>query len=134
VALHDGQELDDDFRAGPDQDLALARLLGVVDGIERIVEDGGLDHFDGYARFSVASCDGGICSLSVSPQKPEQKECPQMQLEGSSALVAEGKRIMFIQMDGMIASPGSLKGTRNVKRTYLVGSVVGRGRSLSEES
>jgi hypothetical protein len=78
VALHDGQELDDDLGAGTDQDLALASLLGVVDGIERIVEDGGLDHFDGYARFSVASCDGGICKFAVSPQKPEQKECPQM--------------------------------------------------------
>ena len=120
MTLHDGQELDDDLGAGADQDLALASLLGVVDGIERIVEDGGLDHFDGYARFSVASCDGGIWRFSVSPQKPEQKECPQMQLEGSSALVAEGKRIMFIQKDGMIACPGSLKGTRDVGRAYLV--------------
>lgn len=52
VLLHDVQELDDDLGAGPDQDLALARLLGVVDGVERIVEDGGLDHFGGGTRFS----------------------------------------------------------------------------------
>lgn len=52
MALHDGQELDNDLGAGADQDLALAGLLGVVDGVERIVEDGGLDHFGGWMRFS----------------------------------------------------------------------------------
>jgi hypothetical protein len=57
VTLHDGQELDDDLGGGSDQDLALASLLGVVDGIERIVEDGSLDHFDGCRRFSMANCD-----------------------------------------------------------------------------
>ncbi len=56
MTLHDGQELDDDLGAGADEHLALARLLGVVDGIERIVEDGGLDHFGGR-RFSMAVCD-----------------------------------------------------------------------------
>jgi len=45
VTLHDAQELDDDLGAGPDHDLALSGLLGVVDGIERIVEDGCLGHF-----------------------------------------------------------------------------------------
>jgi hypothetical protein len=39
VPLHDAEELDDDLRAGSDEDLSLSRLLGVVDGIERIVED-----------------------------------------------------------------------------------------------
>lgn len=52
MALHDGQELDDDLGARSDQDLALAGLLGVVDGVERIVEDGSLDHFGGWMRFS----------------------------------------------------------------------------------
>lgn len=47
VLLHDSEELDDDLGRRPDQDLALASLLGVVDGIERIVEDGSLDHLDG---------------------------------------------------------------------------------------
>ena len=42
--LHDTQELDNDLGAGSDQDLALAGLLGVVDGVERIVEDTGFDH------------------------------------------------------------------------------------------
>ena len=55
VLLHDGQELDDDLGGRADENLALARLLGVVDGIERIVEDGGLDHFVGlWKRFSMA--------------------------------------------------------------------------------
>ena len=39
MLLHHLQELDDDLRARADQDLALAGLLGVVDGLERIVED-----------------------------------------------------------------------------------------------
>jgi hypothetical protein len=51
VLLHNAEELDNDLGAGSDQNLTLARLLGVVDGVERIVEDGGLDHFDGR-RFS----------------------------------------------------------------------------------
>lgn len=54
VLLHDGQELDDDLGRRADENLALARLLGVVDGVKRIVEDGGLDHFVG-GRFSMAS-------------------------------------------------------------------------------
>jgi hypothetical protein len=37
VLLHDAEELDDDLRGGSDQNLSLSRLLGVVDGIERIV-------------------------------------------------------------------------------------------------
>ena len=50
MLLHDREELDDDLRGWTDHDLALASLLGVVDGIERIVEDGCLNHFCG--RFS----------------------------------------------------------------------------------
>jgi hypothetical protein len=48
VALHDLQELDNNLRRGPDQDLALAGLLGVVDAVEGIVQDGGADHFGGW--------------------------------------------------------------------------------------
>ena len=47
VLLHDGQELDDDLGRRANENLALARLLGVVDGVERIVENGSLDHFGG---------------------------------------------------------------------------------------
>jgi hypothetical protein len=47
VALHDLEELDNDLGARSDQDLALAGLLGVVDGVEGIVEDGSADHFGG---------------------------------------------------------------------------------------
>ena len=54
MLLHDVQETDDDLGGRADQDLALAGLLGVVDGVQRIVEDGGLDHFGGVVemRFS----------------------------------------------------------------------------------
>lgn len=47
VLLHDLQELDNDLGRGSDQDLALAGLLGVVDALEGIVENGGADHLDG---------------------------------------------------------------------------------------
>lgn len=50
---HDGQELDNDLGVLGDQDLALASLLGVVDRIQAIVEDGSADHVDG-GRFSMA--------------------------------------------------------------------------------
>lgn len=50
MLLHDLEELDDDLGGWADHDLALAGLLGVVDGIEGIVEDGCLDHDCG--RFS----------------------------------------------------------------------------------
>lgn len=41
------QELDDDLGRGTDHDLTATHLLGVVHGVERIVEDGSADHFDG---------------------------------------------------------------------------------------
>lgn len=47
MTLHNLEELDDDLGRRSDQDLALASLLGVVDGVERIVEDGSADHFGG---------------------------------------------------------------------------------------
>jgi hypothetical protein len=50
VLLHDTEELDDNLGGGSDQDLSLSGLLGVVDGIERIVENRSL-HGDGL-RFS----------------------------------------------------------------------------------
>lgn len=54
VLLHDSQELDNDLGRRTDEDLAFARLLGVVDSIKRIVEDRGLDHDCGCRRFSMA--------------------------------------------------------------------------------
>lgn len=50
VTLHDSKELDDDLGRRTDHDLALASLLGVVDGVERIVENGSLDHFGGLSK------------------------------------------------------------------------------------
>jgi hypothetical protein len=48
VLLHNAQELDDDLRRRPDEDLSLTGLLGIVDGVEGVVENGSLDHFDGF--------------------------------------------------------------------------------------
>lgn len=50
VALHDLEELDNDLGARSDQDLALAGLLGIVDGVEGVVENGSADHFGGIDR------------------------------------------------------------------------------------
>ena len=47
VLLHDAQELDNDLGARADEHLALSSLLGVVDGIERIVENTCFDHGSG---------------------------------------------------------------------------------------
>jgi hypothetical protein len=46
VFLHDTQKLDNDLGAGSDEDLALPGFFGVVDGVERIIEDTGFDHFE----------------------------------------------------------------------------------------
>ena len=48
VALHNLQELDDNLGARPDEDLALPGLLGVVDALQGVVENGGADHFGGW--------------------------------------------------------------------------------------
>lgn len=53
MALHDLEELGDDLGGRADHDLTLAGLLGVVDVLESIVENGSLDHFGGLGwRFS----------------------------------------------------------------------------------
>ena len=93
VLLHDVQEADDDLGGRTDQDLALASLLGVVDGVKRIVQDGGL-HIDGCVvrRFCSGGAASGIWTRDVLAFKslPERKECPSGShngwcTEGSSA-------------------------------------------------
>lgn len=93
VTLHDGQELDNDLGGRADHDLALAGLLGVVDGVERIVKDGGLHLGEGVVRrFSSGEAAEGICTQELLAFKslPERKECPSgghdgWRTEGSSA-------------------------------------------------
>jgi hypothetical protein len=71
VLLHDVQEADDDLGGRTDQDLALASLLGVVDGVERIVQDGGLHLGECVVRrFSSGEAAKGIYSRDVSLQEP----------------------------------------------------------------
>ena len=56
MLLHDLEEPDDDLGARSDQDLSLAGLLGIVDALERIVEDRGSDHLvSDRERFSSRS-------------------------------------------------------------------------------
>ena len=107
VALHDGEELDNDLGGRADQDLALAGLLGVVDRIQAVVENRSLDHVGG-CRFSMAV--GRLRYLRakgvVSLQMPEHGECPQpAALKGSSALVAEGSSVKPILSDGRDCFP-----------------------------
>lgn len=65
MALHNSQKLDYDFRARSDEDLTLASSFGVVDGIERIIENTGSDHCDS-SRFST----GNYCKSEVSRDVP----------------------------------------------------------------
>lgn len=44
MLLHDTEELDNNLGAWSNKDLALSSFLGVVDALQGIVEDGGLDH------------------------------------------------------------------------------------------
>ena len=46
MLLHNAQELDNDLGGRPDENLPLAGLLGIVDGIQAVVENGSLNHFD----------------------------------------------------------------------------------------
>ena len=39
MLLHNAEELDNDLGAGSDENLSLPGLFGVIDGIERIVEN-----------------------------------------------------------------------------------------------
>lgn len=57
MALHDLKELDDDLGAGSDHDLTLAGLLGVVDAVEGIVENGSADHLDGCSEMRDSQID-----------------------------------------------------------------------------
>ena len=57
MALHDLEELDDDLGGRSDQDLALAGLLGVVDGVEGIVENRSADHFGGIVGTEILKSD-----------------------------------------------------------------------------
>ena len=63
VFLHNAEELDNDFGAWSDQYLTLSRLLGVVDGVERIVEDRGLNHFEYWEILK--SSDGSEVSVEI---------------------------------------------------------------------
>lgn len=86
VLLHDSQELDDDLGARSDQDLALACLLGVVDGLERIVENGSTSHLGGIdvSRFSLAICAREVSVLIEFGQSSAapwaKKKCPSLQM------------------------------------------------------
>ena len=47
MLLHDTQEFDNNLRARSDEALALAGLLGIIDRLEAVIENGCLDHFGG---------------------------------------------------------------------------------------
>lgn len=86
VLLHDTEELDDDLGRRVDEDLSLSRLLGVVDGVEGIVEDGGLDHDCGW-RFSNRKIGSEVSADSrrLAFMGSKHGECPHDRQEGSAA-------------------------------------------------
>ena len=137
VLLHDLQELDDDLGAGADEHLALAGLLGVVDGLERIVEHGGLGHDGGGWRFSgrgsrreVSVGDGGLASKSHG----ERKECPSVRRAhpgGSSApstrapQCRHGRRVRRRgYLKGISVECGDIPRRRGVVRSWLCVKVL----------
>jgi len=63
VLLHDLEELDNDLGGGPDHNLALAALLGIVERVEGIVEDGSADHLGGIVWVEILKSGKkrGIC-------------------------------------------------------------------------
>merc|ERR1712093_653066 len=55
VLKHDGEELDDDLRARPDEDLTLAPLLGIADALEAVVQNTDAHHFQGTTEVETRS-------------------------------------------------------------------------------
>ena len=91
MTLHDAEELDNDLGARADHHLALSGLLGVVDGVERIVKNGGLGHFGGCQRFSGGDC-GLRCLLNdtwSAFRSHKRKECPSVRNQRVLQLVRE---------------------------------------------
>lgn len=81
VTLHDLEELDDDLGARSDQDLTLASLLGIVDGVESIVENGSADHFGGVVGTEILKSNLEMRYLPMgenmlASRGREQEECP----------------------------------------------------------
>jgi hypothetical protein len=69
VLLHDLEELDNDLGGGADQDLTLASLLGVVDALKRVVQNGGSDHFGGGSKIEI------LGSRKRGPEVSVKKSC-----------------------------------------------------------
>jgi hypothetical protein len=107
VFLHGLKEFNNDFGAWPDQNLTLSSLFGIVDTLQRIVEDGRLNHDDGRGRgrgrgsmswgrkvrFSSREAQGLEVSIEqrgLAFSSLERKECP---VKGSSARVAIEKDV-----------------------------------------
>lgn len=81
VTLHDLEELNNDLGAGSDQDLTLAGLLGIVDGVESIVENGSADHFGGVVGMEILKSNLEMRYLPMgenmlASRGREQEECP----------------------------------------------------------
>ena len=76
--LHGAEELDNDLGAGPNKDLTSSGLLGIVDGIQGVVENAGLDHLDyigGAMRFSNRSKENARRNeVSVTGKVPQKRE------------------------------------------------------------
>ncbi len=100
------EEFHDDLRAWADEHLSLSRLLGVVDGIERIVQDTRFDHAGGREILS------SMVGVEVSARERrrsmlayERKECPWT--KGSSTHVAGGAKRRYVMHGDLCCCCGS---------------------------
>ena len=76
MLLHTMQEFDNDLGAGPNEHLALARFLSVVDGIQRIIENTCFDH-NGEREILNSIVRGEVSGRARRTiLASERKECP----------------------------------------------------------
>lgn len=99
VLLHDSQELDDDLGARSDEDLSLSGLLGIVERVESVVQNGSLNHFGGceILRSSVRKgCEVSGSRGWLAFKSHEHGECPPPMVpvgEGSARSVLERRSV-----------------------------------------
>ena len=92
---------------------ALASLFGVVDSIQAVVENGSLDHVGGIGRFSVAEAtEVSVRGWWLASRCRRAWRVPsELELEGSSALVATEKQCHPHPCGRARLHPLALKGT-----------------------
>lgn len=117
MLLHNLEELDDDLGARADQDLTLAALLGVVDVVKSIVEDGSADHLGGIgAEILKSGMDCEVSAIGKREQKSlaflsrpwELRRVPSI-TKVLPAQLPKGRSVSLTSAPSLIALPGLRK-------------------------